>query len=197
MPRKRQFKRKPRRANFATKVKRVINQQKESKSTQINAWSGTGITTATSSYLCNDIDTGDTKATRDGENIFLRSIGGRFTIGHNASGGVGQVVRVVLYKPRQLDNLPSSMTYTDYIDPSENIVLFDRLYHVSAEKPVAVVNLGHKFYNKFNPSGLKCTYSSGVGTNIETGAVYLVLVSDQATNGPTVNGQARAFFKDM
>lgn len=194
--RKRRFKRRMPRNSFATRVRRVISKDKESKSTQVASFSGTGITTGTTSYMCNDIDTGDTKATRDGEQIFTRAIGGRFTIGHNAAGGVGQVLRVVLYRPRQLDNLPSSLSYTDYIDPSENIVLYDKLFHVSAEKPVVVCNLGYKFYSKKFPQGLKTTYSSGVGTDIQTGPVYVALVSDQATNGPTLNGYIRCFFKD-
>lgn len=196
MPRKRRMRRPRSNRKFANRVKQVLYKDKESKSTQVVAFSATAIT-STTSYLCNDIDTGDTKATRDGEQIYTRSLGGRFTIGHNSASALNAAVcRVVLYRPRQLDNLASSLAYTDYIDPSEQIVLYDKTFTVSTSDPVKVVNLGYKFYNNKIPNGLKTTYSSGTGTDIEQGPVYLAICSDQGTNGPLLNGYVRCFFKD-
>lgn len=183
--------------SFRQKVVAIVTGQKESKSTQVVSFSGTNLTTSTVGYLCNDIDTGDTKASREGEQVYIRSIGGRFTIGYNSAGSASaQVVRVVLYRPRQLDNILSSITYTEYIDPSEQIVLVDKLFTVNAENPVKICNLGWRFYNKRTPNGMVATYSSGTGTDIQTGPVYIALCSDQATNGPTLNGTIRCFFKE-
>lgn len=190
------FKSRPyKKARFNRAVRRVIMKTSETKRAQVASYVGLGLTTATDSKLVHDINTGDTKATRDGEEAYLRSLYGRLTIGYNAAGGTAQVVRIVLYHPYQQDDVLSSLDYTTTIESERYQVFLDKLITVNADNPVKIVKLAKRWYSRFRP-GMKMVWTSGTGTDISRGACYLAITSDQAANGPTVNGTVYCWFKD-
>lgn len=195
--RRRRYYRRPRRS-LAAKIRRTIASTKEVKSAQVADFNGATIT-ATTSYLMNGIDQGDSRASRDGEEIYTRSVGGRMTVAHNENATLnGALLRVVIYRPYQNDNLLSSLAYDDYIDPAKALVLFDKVVTVSPSNSIKVLGFGKKFYNKLIPNGMKTIYSGTTGSSIEKNPVYLVICSDQttATEAPVVRGFARCYFQE-
>lgn len=195
MPRRRRAGRR-KRTTFAQRVKQITLKQSETKRFDALNYSAATIDTTVGNVALHNIPVGDTRDTRDGESIIIRSLSGRFVLGYNSlTTYQAQVVRVVLYHPYQQNDLLTGMNYASYIEPERYKVFFDKLITVSADNPIKVFNTGFKFWSK-KRAGLHVRYTGGTGADISRGALYFAIVSDHASNGPILNGRGSVFFKD-
>lgn len=192
MPRKRTYRKKGRRATFATKVKNVLYKELETRRA-VHTLANTITNTVDTSEMT-DISQGDGEQNRQGNEVICRSIAGRLVAKKHASAS-NTVLRMVLYTPRDADTLLTTLDTTSRIDKDSYTVHVDKLYTLYADKPTAIMKLGHKYYNK-KIKGMKTTYASSTAGDITRNPVCLAIVSDEATNGPSVNGDVTLYFKD-
>lgn len=184
----------PSQKTWRQKVRDVVNDDKETKrnASELNS---TSITTTVISHELTDISQGDGVAMRDGHEIYTRSYAARFVLEHNAAGSTCQYVRFVLYTPKNVDSLETTMTYKSRIDPDDYIVYFDKLVRLDANNTCKVLKLGKKWYNNKIP-GLLTEYGSSTAGDLVRKNVVLAIVSSEATNSPTYEGYHTLFFKD-
>lgn len=197
---------KGKRVSFNKRVRNVINKTTETKkidwfhnatdagSRGLSSAAAEPVTTTVKTWELTDIAVGDGMS-RDGNELYLRSIGGRFSIENNAAGPACQYIRFVLYRPKNVDSLLTTLTYKSIIDDDAYDVYFDKLIAVDAEHDCKIVKLGKRFWNKVIP-GLKVEYLTNTTGDIIKNAVCLAIVSNEATNAPTIEGYLRVFFKD-
>lgn len=178
---------------FEQRVRSIQFNEVETKR-NIETFNSTAVSTTTSNTHMTDITTGDGSGARDGNDIVLRSFYGKFTAGQHAS-ATASVLRVVLYTPKQNDNLLSSLDYIDRIDQKSQIVWVDKLITLNSNTPVKRFTISYKFYNKMR-KGMLTQYSDGTSASIDKHPVYLLMVSNEDTNTVTVNGDATLYYKD-
>lgn len=183
------------RKNWRARVRDVINDQTETKSKTTDV-SATAITTTVITHELTDIDVGDGATNRDGNEIYTRSVGGKLIVEQGASNAGCQYVRMVLYTPKNVDNLATTITYKSTIDRMDYIIYFDKLVKVDQYSPCKVIKLGKKFYNNKIP-GLLTQYTSTTAGDLIRKPVVLALVSNvAAVDPPTYEGRLTLFFKD-
>lgn len=175
-------------------VRDVINDTSETKRKAADI-TPTSITTTVITHELTDIDQGDGVAQRDGHQIYTRSYAGRFVVQQGASATGCQYVRFVLYTPKNIDSLETTMTYVDRIDPDDFIIYWDKLVKVDDNNPCKIVKLGKKWWSKKIP-GLLTQYSSSTAGDLIRKNVCLAIVSSTDTNPPTYSGYHTLFFKD-
>lgn len=184
---------KRRKANFNARVRRVIMKTAETKSKTSN-WNATAISTTPDSTLLSTIATGDGSGARDGNEIYLRSLYGRVTLAKSVS-STNSLVRIVAYTPKQESNKLSSLDFISRIDPDEQTVWFDRLITLNDDYPVKRVTLKKRWYRGRIP-GMRCDWITGSGTTVLHNPVYLVMVSNEATNTVSATGDVTVYYKD-
>lgn len=185
------------RQTFAQKVRAVQMNQTETKRKEAASYTSELLTNSAINLALHDISSGDTLSTRDGEEVYFRSVYARLTLALGASATTAQVVRFILYHPYQQNDIMSAASYLNYIEPERYQVFMDKIYTVNSDSPIKIVKIAKKFYNKAR-QGLKMHWTSGTGTDISRGALYLCIVSDQASGAtnPQLNGRVNVFYKD-
>lgn len=159
----------------------------------------TTVTTTASVTNMVPMAAGTSSTTAIGNQFQVKSWLWRASITPNATAGVNYL-RVILVRDKQssgaapaiADILESS---TNYMSPladkySDRFkILFDKLYTVDTDANGAQVD---KIYRKFN---FKVVYDSA--SNLAyTNGLYLIQISDQATNGPSVAWYSRVRYID-
>lgn len=152
------------------------------------------ITTTVDTSEMTDISQGDAENNRTGNHVVVRSLGGKFSVSKHAS-ATASVLRVVLYTPRDADQLLTTLTTTGRIDSDDFKVWSDKLITVHTYKPVATFKLGHKWYNRML-KGMNVRWRSSTAGDVSENPVCIAMVSDEATNGPLVEGDVALYFKD-
>lgn len=182
------------RKSWRQEVRDVINDTAETKRKATDIAS-TNVTTTVISHELTDIDQGDGVAHRDGHQIYTRSYAGRFVVQQGAAATGCQYVRFVLYTPKNIDSLETTMTYLDRIDPDNYIIYWDKLVKVDDTNPCKIIKLGKKWYSNKIP-GLLTEYSSSTAGDLIRKPVVLAMCSSTDTNPPTYSGYHTLFFKD-
>lgn len=194
MGRKRRMGRR-KRGGLAAAVKKVMMQTHETKR-NIEELTAQGISTTVQTYEMTDIGTGDGSGARDGNQIYVRSLYGRLTVGLHAS-ATASVVRMLVYTPRDADTLLTTIDYVERIPPEDHTVWLDKLITVNTDTPVKVVTLSKKWWNRRIP-GMKTQYNSGSTTGSTTkNPVVIAFVSNETTNTPALNGDIALYYKDL
>lgn len=152
------------------------------------------ITTTVDTSEMTDISQGDGEQNRQGNALVARSFNGRLVVKKHAS-ATASVLRAVLYTPKNVDSLLTTLDTTSRIDKDSYNVWFDKLITVHTYKPVTRLNLSKKWTNRFI-KGMNVHYASSIAGDLTENAICLALVSDEATNGPTVTGDLTLYFKD-
>ena len=117
---------------------------------------------------------------------------------HNqASVDNSQLVRVVLYLPKNVDDLISTGTaVTDAIDQDRYNILSDRLVPFSRNgQPARLFHL-FKPFNRGMRKGMHIRFSGPAATDFEQNRLMLYMVSTSGADTPSVKGWWRAYFKD-
>lgn len=153
-------------------------------------------------YPLHEMAQGDTDQTRSGNSIKPLSVLIRGRLTNNAT-AVNTLVRVLLVLDTQqiADTTPS---VSDILDPSYQFwnaplnnntvgrfkVLSDRKYQLTTvSTPIREFKIYQKLYGHIR-------YNGANSTDIQKGGIYLMFISDQATNKPTFGFQTRLAFTD-
>lgn len=152
------------------------------------------IGTVTQNYLLTTIATGDGQGARDGNEVYLRSCYGRLVVSKNPASPTS-LIRMVLYTPKQQNNVLNALDFRERIEPSEQTIWMDKLVTLNADNPTKVVTIKKKWYKGPIP-GMKSEWISGVGNDVLRNPVYLLLVSTEGVNYVQVDGAATIYYKD-
>lgn len=142
---------------------------------------------------------GDGDSDRNGNSVFSRSLYIRGIMTKNAS-ATTTFLRVLIVRDNQQvgDGTPG---VTDILESAANTaplnsntvgrftVLWDRIFALDSDK------LTDQFV-RFIPMRYHIRYNGSAGTDIQKGGLYLVHLSDQATNTPSLNFHARVGYHD-
>lgn len=157
-------------------------------------------TTATVSSLF-DPAQGDGESEFIGDSVRARSLLIRMSITPNATAGVN-FLRVIIFRDKQCNGV--APTATQLLDSASNYdsplntdfgkrfkVMFDRIYTVDTDANGAQVD---KIYRKlmFTIDGLDTAGTNPPNTN----GMFILAISDQATNGPSFRYNSRVRYTD-
>lgn len=180
-------------------LKSVVNA--EFKYLDVN--NSTTSSTTAAFVLLNGMQTGDTASTRDGQSIKMAKLFFQFTASINASATttVGRVILLVDYQPNAaappIGGLLSSTT--NVLSPLalgnayRFRILRDVKYQLSAN---GTQIFRRKFYLTLNEHTKYSTTNVGDISDILSNSLYLVHMSDQATNTPSISYYSRLRFVD-
>jgi len=196
----------PRKSNLAREV-RII---KRTIKPELKLWTPdppTGAITTTVAYAAlNTLERGTYNYQRVGSQVACKSIRLHFQLARNPSSAVAfNRVRLMLVWYKQpdgyaLDNgtlFGEAMTgdvdrFTDWTGRKTFKVLYDKVYALTEQYPVRTIRIAKKLsgITEFDDS------TAGDGT-IQTGALWMVAMSDVATNAPSIsNPWSRLFYTD-
>lgn len=152
--------------------------------------------------LLNGMALGDTSITREGQSIKMINLFLRAYITMHASATTTQVRLMII-----LDTQPNAaaMTAAELLASTSNIlspltigygsrfkILIDKLFRLDTNK----LNLEYKHFMKLGMHTKYNTSNNGTIADITKNSLYLMLVSDQATNTPNVSFWNRLRFID-
>lgn len=149
--------------------------------------------------LISDIAQGDDVADRQGNSILMKYIEFKYTIQINAS-ATATTVRLMLIVDK--DNQGSSPSPTDILDFASEVsplntdnasrfwVLADKMYALSINGDRVVTD------HVFRRCNFHTKYSGANSTDTKANNIYLLTVSNEATNEPTLQGYTRCAFYD-
>lgn len=143
---------------------------------------------------------GDGITTRTGNSIYVRSINVKGSLTWNSASGAGQLCRVSLIMDKQQisDTTPNfTDVYTNglpfsHLNPNtvgRFSVLWSKSFQVSATRPDVPL-----FLNKAMRHHVR--YNGTTSTDIQRGAIYLLVTSDATVNYPTLNMESRTSYHD-
>jgi len=159
-------------------------------------------TTATIVQL-NAIAQGDTAAQRTGQSILAKYLAIKFSLTTHAT-PQQTLVRIILFMDKQqvadtapgtTDLLSSNSTFAFLNNQASGRfqVIKDWFVEVDpASKPCRT----WKFYKKYAGSNLHCKYNGVNNTDIQKNGIYLLMLSSEATNTPTLTYATRFGFHD-
>ncbi len=157
------------------------------------------VTTSPSVTHLTAISQGDGQNDRDGYQCRLKSFLYRFHVSTHASAVVTQL-RCVIFKwnnqatPSSADIIEGTSDPLTHIKINRHgmfVVLFDRLFNLTNEGKGK--GFDSTFYRRINVIN---QYDAAAGTDFTTGSIWALWLSDQATNSPTVDFNARIRFID-
>lgn len=148
---------------------------------------------------------GDTQGARDGLSILANGnyLSGEVTINASATATFLRIMLVV-DKQQVSDTAPAVADVIDssssllWLAPLNNLnlgrfsVLHDRLIRVDSDDPLK----SFKKYCRFGKHGMHIRYNAALGSDIEKNGFYIILVSSEAVNSPTVKFFNRFRFYD-
>lgn len=159
--------------------------------------SGTITSTGTLTAL-NGINQGTNPNDRVGDKLKTVSSFLRLAMTVNAT-ATTNFLRVIIFRDKQTNlsvpGVTDVLQSASFMSPLNNSysmrfkVYFDKTYAFDAESAGTQVD---KIYRRMK---FKTEYSTG-STGIRTNGLFILLISDQATNGPTVNYYHRLKYKD-
>lgn len=188
-------------ASDVYKLKQMMNV--EFKYSQQN--SSTNPTTATNTVLLlNGLTKGDDATDREGRQIKMSSIQYSVRVLMNAA-ATSTMVRLLLVLDTQpnavISTIPNILETSGglYVDAFRNLANRKRYVILRDDKIIVDANTPYKKYDYYKKIGFKTVFNSGnAGTiaDINTNALYLCAISDEATNAPNVNIYDRIRFID-
>lgn len=162
--------------------------------------SGTTITTAATLVNLTPISQGDTDTNRNGDIVTFKSLFIRLSMTPNATAGMNFLRMIVVQDKASLSAAPNIGAIleasTNYLSPISNDsgkrikVILDRTYTVDADGNGSQVD---KLYRKLN---IRAEFDDAA-TIPQINSLYLVLISDQVTNGPSVSYYSRVRFTSL
>lgn len=143
---------------------------------------------------------GDTASTRTGNSIFVRYLYPQYTLTLNASATDTFVRLIFFYDTQQVaDTAPTVANVLESVSHLSSLnndnkgrfqILADRRYSLQA---VDVTSMIRKLYL---PLKLHINYNGSAGTDQQKNALYLLAISNEATNVPTLSINWRVGFHD-
>lgn len=142
---------------------------------------------------------GDGSGNRTGISIFLRNLFGRLVLEKNASATFTKYRIIFFFDKQQIaDTAPS---VTDVLSSASTIaplsetslgrfkIIFDRHWVLHADAPTRFVKIRKVFRRHVR-------YNGAAATDQQKGALYMLIISSEATNTPTINYDLRLRYHD-
>lgn len=195
-----QRKRKPL-ASRVSKLEKAHQQIEKGVDTELN---NDSVSTTPTVHDIGTVAQGDDRENRQGDDIYVKSVFGRFLIYMNATASATQTdfVRVMVLFDRQANG--AKPAYTDVVQ-NNNIMAYRSLglsarFRILYDKMITLGPYNRskilKFYKKNLNERVQYTGTSGAITDISKGSLILIAYSNQASNTPTVNSNIRFKFTD-
>lgn len=182
------------------KLKRMSKPEFKVNDTDLSGTPGAGSNTP---KCVSTIGVGTGRAGRIGVSIRLMSLQYCIKITQHAS-ATDTAVRVICYLDKQNNGAVSSVTDLLVTESTTSLknnlserrfwIISDRLVDLSAN---AYTEKTIKYYKRFNIITKFNAGTAGTATDIDTNSLYILLISDEATNTPTVVGSARLKYVDV
>lgn len=141
---------------------------------------------------------GDGQTQRDGDSVKLQSLNLRMTISHNTS-ATGSYIRCIIFRGHQeraVAYTTAMLLQTATIDSPKTYenrfrtkILHDQTYNISN------VGINSKFI-RITKKLFGHVVFTPANTTIEDGGLYMLLISNEATNVPSANWYSRTTFTD-
>ncbi len=184
--------------SIALAVKRLINVERKFHDVSISA----GISNTGTFTNLSNIATGDTNITRNGNSIKAVSLQARWTLTINAA-ATETVVRAIWFRdneqdgvdPTQVELLGASADIRSLLDLNSFgrfTILKDQIISLSENGKTV---FSGKFYLKMN-NHVRYSSTAAADASNRKGALYLFLLSNEATNQPTYICRPRLRFID-
>lgn len=155
--------------------------------------------------LLNSLAQGDSATTRTGNGVMDRSFEIKFQVAFNSASAVGQQnLRVLLIRDKQANgSLPATantVLQQTWWQSAKNDANSDR-FKILMDKCIGVSSSGPETINfkKYIRVKTQTRYNGNAGTvaDIVTGSYFLLMISDQAANGPVVQYYIRFRYTDI
>ncbi len=159
-----------------------------------------GIDTSGTVTLLSSFAQGDDISARSGNSVKLRSIFTRFSVSQHAS-ATETVVRIIMVQDKQqvTDAAPIVANVLNTVDVLSGLalgllgrfkVLYDRSLTLSSAGRTAYA------FKVFKHMNHHLRWNGSANTDVQKGHIYMILLSDEATNTPTVAFNARCSVYD-
>lgn len=184
---------------LAKKAFYLAKKAQVTKELKHNEITGT-ITAPTSSGSITELSAttqGDTNNTRNGDTIYPTSLALRMKMNINASADSTQV-RVIIFRwiseaPSGVGNILESTSITSFKDQNERFqsqFLYDRVFNLNS------VNKPELFFSKRIKLTKPISYSEAAPGVANRNGIWILIISDEAVNTPTLAYNTRLYFKD-
>jgi len=176
-------------------IKGIVNAEKKKFTQSI---SQTPNNTGTVVNLCN-IAAGDDASQRDGNSILLKYIDYKLTATINAS-ATSTTIRQLIFIDKSNQN--SNPSVTDVLENASQVgqLNVDNVarFWILSDKMYTVTITGDQSCNDhiYIPCDFHVKYNGTASGNTLTNTVYLLLISNEATNTPTITGYTRLAWYD-
>lgn len=154
-----------------------------------------GYDTAGTNYNLNSISQGDDTNQRTGREVRVTSF--RFD-GVLAYADTTNVVRIILYMPKDEDDTLVGTTVYSLLDHDSFTILSDKLYGVTSAGPgIKRFSIRKSWINGGKARGMLCRYSDTTASVPQMGALKMLIVSDSGTAPhPDITGRYNLYFTD-
>jgi len=207
MPAKKQFrKRKPKKGNakLAQRVKRLESLTGKPEFKVIDSVGSTAVSTTGTLTLLNGLAEGDSATTRDGRQVLFKSLQ-LYVRGTMNGSATNTTCRVIIFLDKQPNETAPTMaallatTVAGGVDAFRNldnrkrfVILHDSRMVLSTDFPERV----HEHYKKMSLVSQYDSGNAGTIADITSNSLYMLQVSDEATNTPTQIFNVRLRFID-
>lgn len=152
---------------------------------------------------------GITEHTRRGEETRLLSSRLNLSINESVDSTIPTIIRIILFRNMLKESatvggattsvLESASTYslTRQDNKASIIVLWDKLFTINKDISTGVLKSIAKNNIYVNLRNVKARYDGPNASDDTTGHLFLLLLSNQGTNTPTVNGRHRCYFRSV
>lgn len=197
-------------ATFNSKVKRVINRNKERKLRDFGLATTTPIAGTSLVSLISGIPTGNTDVDRDGNEILITGLEMNLRVMNDADVVASATYRVIIFRANkniegavpgilELLEVDEVFEHTQHDTRSDFTIIYDKIGTINAAVTAADRNAHILRYKKFwKPK--KCTYAntSGAVAGAEKGQYFVVMMTDQVSGlQPTFTSKFRIHFKEF
>lgn len=144
-----------------------------------------------------DIAQGDGESTRDGNSVRITSMHGKLHCVNNAS-ATGTIVRVILFTWNNDTSPVVGDILEDVDNPLSPLQTGANMFKVLKDFSVSLDPNGNsnKMMKYYIPMNHKINWTSTAGSNYQRGMIWRLIVSNEATNTPTVAHYNRLRYVD-
>lgn len=195
MPRKpyRKFKNRGVSKSLQKYIQKKIEKNIETKHVYAEA-SATSVSTSVLNTQISTIPQGDDEFRRTGNKVTMTGFYGKFQI---VGADTTNVVRIVLYIPKDPDDTLSGLNTYQILDQDRFTILSDRLVTTSSSGVNNKVITIAKKFNRGRRRGVVTQFASSTTTDVAKNALKIAWVSDSAAvSHPTIAYHYVMYFKD-
>lgn len=149
------------------------------------------------------LNTGDTDTTRTGNSILLKNLTYRYLLEVNASVTTNTSVSVIIFLDTQqiADTTPTPTQVLSTASPQSllNLTAQGRFKIIKRQNFVLTPSSGVRpaiEIKGYIPMNKHVKFNNTTSTDIQKNGLYLLVIADEATNTPTINGNFRIAYYD-